>query len=136
MFSKILQAARKSVLVLSLVLCSGCLNTAYIASKDGMVDTRRSGQGTPFSVTTKEVFHVWGTKPPVLVVEVDRVVSEILGKEIKQITGLRITRHQTFLDGVLQTITLGLYNPRTLVIQGEYHDSGGSDGQSESDGSK
>lgn len=109
-----------ALLIASLVLLSGCLNAVYVASEGARVTTKESAAGTPFSVKVGEHYGVWGLVPPIRAVEVDRVVAEQTGADVRSITGLRITRHRTVLNWVLEAITFGLYNPRTLVIEGRY----------------
>ncbi len=106
--------------LLALALCGGCLNVAYIASAGVKVDTLETGEGTAFKAKVRDAYGFWGLRPPIKIIEVDREVARALGVEVQEISGLRITRHLTVGNAFVQTITLGLYNPRTLVIEGHY----------------
>lgn len=112
------RTATSAALLAALTLCSGCLNTVFVASRDAHVTTRDTGEGRPFIVRAKNNFTVWGNFPRIRVIEVDRLVGQHTGRKITKITGLRMAQHTTFVDGLLTFITFGLYSPRTLVIQG------------------
>lgn len=115
--------AAAGCMALTLVLASGCLNTVFVAGPEGYVDTKRSGKGIPFQIKIKNTFGFFGTRPSIRIFEVDRVVSKELGREVKHITGLKITQHLTVVDWLLQSLTFGFYNPRTLVIEGEIQET-------------
>ena len=106
----------------AVLYCTGCWNTAFIASAQGHVDTKVTGRGKRFSVKVPNNFSMWGTVPRVKVIEVDRAVARALRRPVRRITGLRITQHLTFFQGLLEFFTYGLYNPRTLIIEGELHE--------------
>lgn len=107
--------------VFAFLACSGCWNTLYVASANGYVTTK-TGEGTPFRVQVINSFGLWGSVPGLKVVEVDRVVSQVLRRDIRHITGLKITEGSG-PEFFLTFITLGLYSPRALVIEGEYTES-------------
>ena len=116
------RTASPLALLLVLLLCCGCFNTLYVASENAYVTTK-TGDGTPFKVRAINGFGLWGLVPALKVVEVDRVVSRKLGRDIRHITGLKIS------EGVgpeqfATVITLGLYSPRALIIEGEFKEEG------------
>lgn len=98
---------------------TGCYNTILIASPRAHVTTLDAGEGQWFQARTKNNFRFWGISPRIRVIEVDRVVSQHLGRDVTRIDGLRVIQVTTFLDGLLNAITFGIYNPRTLIIQGK-----------------
>ena len=111
-----------AVLACAFVVCVGCQNTIFVASEGAYVDTKVYPRGTPFRIATSNTFWLcWGQVPRAKVVHVDRLVSRALGKDVKIITGLRITQLYG-LGSLLGDIFLGVVSPRTLVIEGAYHE--------------
>ena len=115
-------AGRVSVAVCVLVLCVGCQNTLFVASRGAYVDTKVHLQGTPFRVATSNTFGLWGLVPTAKVVHVDRLVSRALQRDVKIISGLRITQYMGLGGALIEIFTLGFVVPRTLVIEGSYHE--------------
>lgn len=108
----------------ALALASGCLNTVFVASEDAHITTKRSETGRYFQVRYNNYFTFWGLNPHIRVIEIDRLVSDHRHKKITKITGLKITQHITWWNWVVQTVTGGIYNPRTLIIEGRTHEPG------------
>ncbi len=109
-------------LLAALLVCSGCFNPVFVASTNGYVDTKVTGEGRRFSVRVRNDFGAWGFAPHYRILEVDSKVTAALRFPVSTITGLRIIQHKTFLDGMVELLTIGLYCPRTLIIEGEIHD--------------
>ena len=106
----------------ALVACSGCMSTMYMASPDGYVTTKSAEGGDYFRLEIRNDFSLWGLLPKVKIIEVDRVVSQHLMRDVRNISNLVIRQEVTALNMVLQTITLGIYTPRTVVIEGMIHE--------------
>lgn len=105
----------------ALFACSGCLKTIYLAGPDGYVTTQSAEGGEHFRVRIRNDFGLWGLVPAQRVIEVDRAVSLHLAREVRNISNLRIRQELSPLNALLQFITLGLYTPRTLEIEGMIH---------------
>ena len=118
------RAVRALVASCAFVACVGCQNTVYVASRGAYVDTRRYPRGTPFSISTTNTFAFCGLLPEAKVVHVDRLVSNALRKDVRIITGLKIAQYTELGDALFQAITLGFVVPRTLVVEGVYHEEG------------
>ena len=91
---------RKLVLLLSgglLLLATGCQTVSYTTNRTG--GGNRIEQNAPF--------FLWGLAGE-KVVDMDALCPNGPARWYSQ---------QTFLDGFLSTITLGLYSPRTIVIE-------------------
>ena len=72
-----------------------------------------------FEVTLQATWTLFGLTP---LKEPD--LSSVLQKEIRAlggnaVMGLTIVTHQTFLDGLLGVVTIGLYIPRTITLKGQ-----------------
>ncbi len=104
----------------ALVLCAGCFNTVFVSTEDAVVSTKQTEEGTPFSITTDHTFYAWGNVPRCRLIKVDELVSRQEGKQVSDITGLRLTQRHTFRTWALELITLGFYNPRKLIIEGKF----------------
>lgn len=105
----------------ALLLGSGCWNTVFVASSAGHVTTKAKSGGQPFNITVHQGFGFWGLSPSIKIVEVDRVVSAALRQEVTNISDLRIRQGLNFGTWLLGGITLGLYAPKTLTIEGSIH---------------
>lgn len=112
------RTATAAALLMALTLCSGCLNTVFVASEGVHITTKNTGEGDTFIVHTKNTFALWGNFPKIRIIEVDKVVGAHTGRKVTKITGLRMAQHTTFADGFMSFISLGLYNPRTLIFEG------------------
>ena len=117
-------AGRVAVAVCALLVCVGCQHTVFVASRGAYVDLKHYSGGTPFRVATSNTFGVWGLLPPAKVVHVDRLVSRALQRDVKIISGLRITQYVGPLQILAEIFTLGLVVPRTIVVEGSYHERG------------
>lgn len=113
-----------AALACAFVVCVGCQNTIFVASEGAYVDTKVYARGTPFRIATPNVFGFWGLVPGARIVHVDRLVSRALGRDVRIITGLRITQYVGLCGALTEIFTLGLLVPRTLVIEGAYHEQG------------
>ena len=122
MFNNKTQAAGVVCAAFILLMGTGCLNTIFVASEDAHITTKRSETGRYFQLKIRNNFTFWGTKPHVRIIEIDRLVSDHRYKKVTKITGLKITQHMTFGNWLAQLFTIGIYTPRTLVIEGQTHE--------------
>jgi hypothetical protein len=118
MYASLRMPLLAALLTASVLGGSGCYNTILMSSEDAHVTTLSSGKGEWFEVRTSNNFKLWGNYPRMRVFLVDQVVSAELGRDVKRIDGLRVMQKATFMNGLISTITLGIYTPRTLIIQG------------------
>ncbi len=104
--------------------CVGCQETIFVASRGAYVDTKQYPGGARFRVATSNTFGFWGLLPAAKVVHVDRIVSRAVGKNVKIVSGLKITQYLGLGGALIEVCTLGFVIPRTLVIEGTYHEEG------------
>lgn len=108
-----------------LLFLSGCFNTVYIAGEGAFVTTQSTGgaSGESFHVKTWHRFYLWGRLPRTRVIEVDKAVSEALGRDVKYITSLKLRGSGSTSATILRYITFGIYIPQVLVIEGRAHET-------------
>ncbi len=116
------------MLVAVALMMSGCYHfhhSAGLSQKNvamspvnGKSNGKRNAVPKAFKVEKKWVpMWVWGLKGK------DIPVDDWIAKEIgpnKEVTNVSIDTKASFLNGLLHTVTLGIYCPQTVTIAGEY----------------
>jgi hypothetical protein len=107
-----------------LLLTSGCFNQVLHASPGAYVDTKVSRHpGQTFRIKSHNNYGFWGIAPRMKYIAVDELVSRKLGRPVKNISGVRIVQYRTVGNMLAQIATLGLFCPRTLVVEGVIHET-------------
>ena len=111
------------VILFTLAFSQGCFTLNQIGStKDSGIEMTNSENATSIKnfTTTKKVNHfLWGLVSPA-----DPQVEKLISDEVKANNGARAVNvklkyQQTFGDGFLTLITLGIYSPFTLSVSGD-----------------
>jgi hypothetical protein len=111
----------KAVLAASVAAAlPGCYRVTYNMDPMAAPGAAQSGQAVrAFRAEVKSSHVVWGLVNPN-----DNLVRQTIDREVKLAGGkrarhVRLTREIGLIDGVIGTVTLGIYTPWTLVIEGE-----------------
>lgn len=116
-----MRLARLATLALAVSCAAGAAGCAltYDSTELGvpvrLADTT-TATGTPFRVTKHPVFILWGAataSPP----NVEDVLAGQLGAGAA-LDGVRIREHMRLTDLAVTVVTLGLFSPRTVTIEG------------------
>ena len=110
-------------LVAALFLLTGCYTLNQIgAPTDEAIEITNSEKAVPISHFVRDVtvnHFIFGLVSPG-----DAEVEKLISQEIKRYGGtravnIRMKYQQTFLNGLIGIITLGIYNPFSLIIEGD-----------------
>lgn len=112
----------KTILIISCLAAlagNGCYHFHHSAgATQQSVDMQPERATNQFTIKKNWVnMWAWG------LVGKDIQVDELIAKEIgtdKAVTNLRIDTKMSFLNGLVNLLTLGIYTPQSLEINGEY----------------
>ena len=115
------RVSRVALMVAALTALAGCQNMTYTTDPGKGV---YSGILTApvvknFNVSTKAHYLFWGLAP-VATPSLERLAGKKLGAG-QALAAIQIEEVNTFADGFLAAITLGIYRPRTVHVIGLIH---------------
>ncbi len=112
------------VLVAFVLILTGCSTLHYTAQDRPMVNFKDcSNSGASFSYEQRYDFWWWGLAPDVMEVDVTAIAKE--NGAPYGICDVRIEEKYTVMDCVLGMVTLGIYSPRTVIVEGKKIGVGG-----------
>ncbi len=110
----------RSLLVIASVafVLSGCSTLHYTAQDQPMINLKPvEGAQEDFQYEDRYNFFLWGLTPGEVEVDVTKIALE--NGAPNGLSEVRIEEKVTFVDGLLNAITLGIYAPRTVTVEGK-----------------
>ena len=111
------------ILLIGLFLLTGCYTLNQIGEPvDQGIEITNMEKATPVSHFERDetINHfIWGLVSPG-----NAEVEKVIAQEVKKIGGtravnVRMKYQMTFVNGLLNLVTFGIYNPFTLTIEGD-----------------
>lgn len=112
-----------SVLLMGLFLLTGCYTLNQVGEPVNQgIEITNMEKATPVSHFEREItinHFIYGLVSPG-----NAEVEQTIAQEVQRIGGtravnIRMKYQQTFVNGLLSIITIGIYNPFTLTIEGD-----------------
>jgi hypothetical protein len=111
------------LLIVLAVVVSGCYTVNVIGTPADYTFSLSNQPTGPvikhFSTTMKVNHFVYGLVTPDNPDVVKAISDEVKAASGNQAINVKIRYEATFVDGLINSITLGIYNPYTLVIEGD-----------------
>ena len=107
-----------SFIFLFMLCLSACSTLHYTAEDTPMINFKPCENATSdFNFKKRQSFFLWGLTPDSLDIDVTKIARENGAQN--GLCDLKIEEIDTFVDVVLQCITIGIYCPRTVKIEGK-----------------
>ena len=112
-----------TTLFLGIFFFTGCYTLNQVGEPvDHGIEITNMEKTTPVSHFQREVIidhFIWGLVSPA-----NAEVEKLISQEVEKAGGVRAVNirmkyQMTFLNGLLNTITFGIYNPFTLTVEGD-----------------
>lgn len=111
------------MLVMLFIFSQGCytLNQVGSATDTGIELTNKSNATAMSDFTAKKkVNHfLWGLVSPANAEVEQLIANQVQSAGGSKAVNVKMTYQMTFVDGLLGTITFGLYSPFTLTVEGD-----------------